>query len=47
MMEEIALQFLKDKGLITNPHKVFIIQGKFGAVSLNDLLIEFSELTKK
>ena len=42
--EEKAERFLKDKGLITNPHKVFIIQGKFGAVSLNDLLIEFNQL---
>ena len=44
--DTLALEFLKDKGLITNPHKVFIIQGKFGAVSLNDLLVEFKQKQK-
>ena len=36
--------FLKDKGMIGDLSKKFVISGDFGVVTLNELLVEYAKI---
>ena len=45
-MKEIE-DFLRKKGLLADGHKMFVIKGSFGVLTLNDLLKEWEDTVRQ